>query len=394
MFFKTTFINDFLQRGGFGFKLYNLEDLTALNNRGLTVPLLTKLLQHNCANNIGVDYRKRLINHIHKEQKLLDDQKVYDMIIIATDDINSISGANINTEFDKIKGFMIVEKGECQTYSDNYCINLICTVQPSNTQAKPTFSAGNILIALYIYVLIQDTTIVNKVGLLELANSYYNVGGLCLYTKYGFVYDRALSTPTCFPAFPDTMPMIANILDYGSSIDEQTDRLFDIIAGKPRSFSKPSICNQRDKRQMLLALALNLEMGMTGDYFTSDDTILKYDLLNDAFTNGPVSLNDFIASNGNQMNDTDVADLLSRVLIPPAVIIPPLVAPVTPNIVSTRARGQRSALVTPVVNSSNPASTQKTRAKSKKSKSAKSKKPLAIINGSPSNSPVTKKRRI
>jgi hypothetical protein len=374
MFFKTTFTNDFLQRGGFRFKLYNLEHLTSLNNNSrLTVAFLTKLLQHNCANNIGIDYRKRLINNIYKEQTLLDDQKVYDMIIIATDEINSISSANINTEFDKIKGFMIVEKGECQTYSDNYCVNLICTVQPSNTQAKPTFSVGNILIALYIYVLIQDTTIVNKVGLLELANSYYNVGGLCLYTKYGFVYDRSLSTSTCFPVFPNTMPMIANILDYGSSIDEQTDRLFDIIAGKPRSFTKPSICNQRDKRQMLLALALNLEMGMKGDYFTSDNTTLKYDILNDAFTNGPVSLNDFIASNGNQMNDTDVADLLSRVLIPPAVIIHPLVTKkkITDLTPAHRTRSQRTR---------SPAESKKT--------------PLAIINGSPSNSHVTKKRRI
>jgi hypothetical protein len=92
---------------------------------------------------------------------------------------------------------------------------------------------------------------------LELANSYYNIGGLCLYAKYGFEFDSGLfvehdpdQDPPCFD-FPANLPMLVNIESYGTNKAEQITRLFNI--GK-NPFNKPLVCNLRGNKQKLLAI--------------------------------------------------------------------------------------------------------------------------------------------
>jgi hypothetical protein len=227
---------------------YSINDLARIRNleqkplklfaKRSQRPTLEKIINNICKS-IGRTYIFELTTYLFKEN-----QTKYDFIAISKQPI-------INDEdlMNNILGFMIVEKGECKKYPENFCVNLIC--------AK---NVGTILMELYLYIIINNNFITNKIGLLELGNSYYNVGGLCMYTKYGFEFDRFLSDETCFKYFPPNLPMIVKIYEkYGPTLQEQNEKLL-TIHNRGNVFSKPDICNIRGDRQTLLGLALNLKL--------------------------------------------------------------------------------------------------------------------------------------
>ena len=103
---------------------------------------------------------------------------------------------------ESVVGFLIVQKGECKTYPRDYSVNLICVrdgVVPGS---------GQVLLGLYLYTILecQKTTGYLQRGLLELAGGYYNIEGLCLYSKFGFVPSIDMAIPDCFP-YAENMPM-------------------------------------------------------------------------------------------------------------------------------------------------------------------------------------------
>jgi hypothetical protein len=110
----------------------------------------------------------------------------FDILIAAKSDyknklINmSTAKEMMQQKIDNMLGFIIVEKGECPKYSDAYTINLICT--------RPRLMKGSILMGAYLYM-IKEHPDISQVGLLELANGYTNLAGVCLYNKFGFDKD-------------------------------------------------------------------------------------------------------------------------------------------------------------------------------------------------------------
>lgn len=137
--------------------------------------------------------------------------------------------------------FIVVEKGECKTYPEAYSINLIC--------AKPG-GWGQIMMALYLYTIANNKTIKDKKGILELANAYLNPAGVCMYSKFGFVYDSSLFGEYCFPDF-NNLPMIINNINSQKTID--------ILLGID-SYPKPFICSISDKPlQIFVGACMNLE---------------------------------------------------------------------------------------------------------------------------------------
>ena len=141
----------------------------------------------------------------------------YDIVIV----VRAKTDSDILPE--NISGFMIIEHGECYSSenSDIPVLNLICT------QARRGEPIGRILLYLYVYTLKYGYFSYPR-GLLELANNYNNVGGLCLYNKFGFREDISLKQKrlaenegkeyyeegeeVCFPD-NDTLPMYIDMSD-------------------------------------------------------------------------------------------------------------------------------------------------------------------------------------
>ena len=166
-FFQENLITDFITLiGKDDMYIYNYDTIKNSKYKSKIPQSLKKC----CLDSIGLDY-------LNRQNRALSSNDDFDLAIITDKSINNITNLT-----DSIRGFIIVQKGECTKYSYVYCINLICSQH----------SKGAILIALYLYCINNSSNITDKKGLLELANSYYNMGGLCLYSKFGFQYDNSL----------------------------------------------------------------------------------------------------------------------------------------------------------------------------------------------------------
>lgn len=227
---------------------------------------ISQALKTCCSNNIGLDY----INN--QNRSLASKNNVaFDLAIISDKPINEITNL-----VDSIRGFIIVQKGECKKFIDVYCINLICSQH----------SKGALLIGLYLYCINNNTQISVKKGLLELGNSFYNMGGLCLYSKFGFEYDSTLYSQGQDRCFDDhnNLPMIVDLIDKYKTPDNCNQMIRDILLGTNKGFPKPMICDMRGSKQQMLGLAMNVNTFLQEnvpeyitDYTLSDYTVLHYD---------------------------------------------------------------------------------------------------------------------
>lgn len=146
-------------------------------------------------------------------------------------------------KLDSIIGFVIVEKGMCKRYANAYGINLICS------RSGVESGIGSLLMGLYLYTIVShpkelsSSAVINyqsgkafinyqlieipdeisyqkplfstsdeliplqHIGILELAGSYLNAAGLCLYEKFGFRYEPLLLKQDCFLDI-ENLPMI------------------------------------------------------------------------------------------------------------------------------------------------------------------------------------------
>ena len=199
-------------------KIYNKMDdtINEIQKHALDTSGAKKTKKYSLENaGIGEEYFNNVFNYTTTENLELRDN--YDIVII----VRGNKPADLNP--DNICGFMIIEYGECYT-SENHNIpvlNLICT------QSKSGEPIGRLLMYLYVYTLKYGYVQYPR-GLLELANNYNNVGGLCLYNKFGFREDLSLKKKrlpenedkeyyeegeeVCFPD-NDTLPMYINMGD-------------------------------------------------------------------------------------------------------------------------------------------------------------------------------------
>ncbi len=155
-------------------------------------------------------------------------------------------------------GVVIVQRGECEYYPDDYAVNLICVKDDA------VAGTGPLLIGLYLYTILERrrTTGHLQLGLLELAGGYYNIAGLCLYSKFGFAPDINMATPRCFP-HPGNMPMSLHFpskyrvgpIDTIQKLDNAKDIVCNIFAGeKYHPGFKLPICKVRTNQSALIAL--------------------------------------------------------------------------------------------------------------------------------------------
>ena len=121
---------------------------------------------------------------------------------------------------EQVKGFMIVEKGECEKYPELHSVKLIC----SND------NQGTLLMGMYLYTLLTTQTGDNQTGILELAGGYNNTPGLCTYTKFGFSQDDDLNGANCFSEFAVNLPMSVKLHGTGVTVDH----IIEVIIGKKK----------------------------------------------------------------------------------------------------------------------------------------------------------------
>lgn len=225
-------------------------------------PRLGQAIKACCANSIGQEYlnQQKLNLNTHPETfdlVLVTDRPLYEVKMLPT----------------SVRGFMIVQKGECVKMPEVYSVNLVCSQH----------SKGSALIACYLYCINNHPELTVKMGILELANGYFNVGGLCLYSKYGFEFDITMYGKDCFES-NENLPMIVDIANkygYGRNCNQKIKNIYNGTVG----FPKPFICSLRGKRQQILGLAMNVELLVTMQlhehlipFDRSDGIVLLYDV--------------------------------------------------------------------------------------------------------------------
>ena len=138
----------------------------------------------------------------------------------------------------QIKAFIVVQQGECKKYPNTYTVKLICG--RGKGDAMP-------LLGAYCYTVTKNNAAFgnNDLGILELAEMYSNIPGLCSYTKFGFKEDLNLVGINCYPFFMYCVPMSS---DFSARTPEQ---VIDVVKTNV-GFDTHPICLARGSSQKLL----------------------------------------------------------------------------------------------------------------------------------------------
>ena len=290
------------------FKFYNKDDI--MNNLtydgspgSRKVSTISEGLQHNlkstldslqkvCSDNILETYTKEAFDNTFTIPENITESK-FDILVLSKNIIEDVT-KDFNARISGVVAFIIVELGECQQFPKAFSINLICANEPGT---------GSLLMSVYLYTILShpiDTSpninpleltsmginglgfkkVVNMissdgsnissvifitaeplipiqdVAVLELATSYGNVGGLCMYEKFGFKYDPTMFSDDCFKN-RNNLPMkidFTNNYKFGPlSIEQKKQLVINITTEISKNeFTKSPICNLRGPRQNLL----------------------------------------------------------------------------------------------------------------------------------------------
>jgi hypothetical protein len=292
-------------------------------NIKLFIDLLTKKI----CSGIQGDYAKIAVE---KTIDLVKNEDKFDILVTSTKVLEDLS-LNIEQRISSITSFIIVELGECEKYPGCYSINLICTdlnnalpgtgsilmgaflytilSHPDNTRPKAqiNFPEGNSFLKVTskrlssgsvienaVFTTTEPLVPVQQIAVLELASSYINVGGLCMYEKFGFTHDPTMFSNEslgieCFDD-RDNLPMLINFKTKpgytGLSNFQKKEKILNITAGLDKGFPKSKICFLRGGQQKLLGYLKSIKLYMDNqpgasldDYLSSSrEGILIYQL--------------------------------------------------------------------------------------------------------------------
>lgn len=307
-FFTQDLANTFTTLMGGNYYLYTYTTLVQQNKHNY----LIRGLKGCCGANIGEEY----LNRQHRELRKQTGQ--FDLVVILSNPLEKLTTTKVASS---MLGFMIVQLGECSMYPDTYCVNLVCS------QGK-----GAVLLAFYLYCVNNNDMVNSKLGMLELASAYYNYGGLCLYSKYGFVHSPELFGSQCFPDY-NNLPMIVDLrTQYGDQHACNT-RLKEILVLNRNGFDKPAVCSaSRGVKQELMGVALNIQMFLQNNkpdyiipYVMSNDVVLQYDALYDMTVKSNISMDEYIQSIESMPEDVAKMHHSATIILPE----PPVVSELT-----------------------------------------------------------------
>lgn len=173
------------------------------------------------------------------KQKTIEKNKHYEVAIL-----KNIEGIHV--------GMLIIQTGECklQEFENTPVLRLICARS----------GEGALLIYYYVQAMCYAYHTLNReecrYGLLELADHYDNIRGLCAYDKFGFREDYSIIRKNCF-GFPESLPMIVDLenvtYDELDQVIALGYRIPQVRAPEPlcnKKFTKGNIMKQKQKTEL------------------------------------------------------------------------------------------------------------------------------------------------
>jgi hypothetical protein len=170
-----------------------------LRNKGFELLTFTELMQNGqlSGDNIPLLCPKINPGYVIDTLKKAQDERKFDSIFIV----------DRSQEVIMIKGFIVIELGECAMHEQVWSVRLICALP----------GLGISLLGSFLYCLKNTFIVLNapaeyQFAVLELSGNYENMAGFMLYTKLGFDKDLSLfrSDCTCFCQM-GTLPMKADL---------------------------------------------------------------------------------------------------------------------------------------------------------------------------------------
>jgi hypothetical protein len=178
--------------------------------------------------------------YIEEKIKMAMNTDKYDILMI-------VSSKNI------LYGFMITEENGCPVpeYKNVPVLSLVCTSQVAK---QASLSPARIMMYTYVTALKNHTI---DFGILELADAYNNIGGYCLYKKFGF--DEHMALRQCFKE-SESLPMMVYVP--GISYEQLDDvllhniqfRIIDVLCNQTAKTDKIHSKNVRLEKQAALKL--------------------------------------------------------------------------------------------------------------------------------------------
>ena len=281
VFRNDTKIKKFLDEKMEGGVLLNKEEmrdyiaLTRLNQKKRNIyylysdlqKVVFRMVKEVCRGKIGTEYGKHTANDalIHEPDlrtffrskfvkvKFSDketenaryDHKNYDILLLMTKDYAKLKYYTIDEKLSNVLGFIIVQKGECELHPEALAIKLICTRTSVPTEDEPIlykWVKSSILLGAYLCMI--KSSKYEQLGLLELADGYNNLPGLCAYIKFGFREDSSLVKDGCFPNV-ENVAMSVRLDSHDDSPDITFESIINVIItgisnnGKPYEVESP-----------------------------------------------------------------------------------------------------------------------------------------------------------
>lgn len=292
-------------------------------------------LTNKICTNINTIYAR---NSLNRAIDLVKNENTFDILIASTKTIEDVT-LGIEDRLKGVVAFIIVELGECKKYLNAYSINLICTTTKDDIKdniKKAISGTGSLLMGAFLYTILSHPDIekcptcnidyfppgnsflnvtskklsngeiienctfgtneplipIQHTAVLELAHAYKNVVGLCMYEKFGFLYDSKLFSNKNTQCFNDrnNLPMLIdfNSRDGYSNLtsDEKKQKIVQIICNLDKGFQKSKICYIKDTNQKLLGIFKSIKIHLDNtenisiDYFKNNNISPEYDIIN------------------------------------------------------------------------------------------------------------------
>jgi len=317
----------------------------------------------------NLDFKLDETNEISEHDKPISLKEMQQKIYNELDKFEELKFFNYKEQFKEkfklIVGFALVNRGKCKIFPNDYALNLIC----SNVKG-----IGSVIIGLYLYTILKHpitstffdifddekfdlneklngnaeiiykkvkrSKILSKYkyekkygidlykkkfktnepliptngnALLDLANSYKNIAGLCSYEKFGFVYDKNMFSDDPYTKCTNEVGILPMNIYFGDdtnnpcynglSIEEKIDKILNIAVGNNSIICRRNyICNSNLNNINLKPIRLLLQqlynLKLYQEYFmsiynTNSLNILKDDEFNE-LDDDDIELFDFL----------------------------------------------------------------------------------------------------
>jgi len=213
-------------------------------------------VQHLVDNGVQWDFLKTVVapicpgdeidpNYVNDKINAVMLQTICDMaVIVDKRSLREMSNVALTAS---VKGFIITQRGECVKFPEVHSVSLICS-----KSGIP--GVGSIMLGAYLYMIKANTfnrvlALDNmQIGILDLAQSFYNVKAYCVYNKFGFQYNPNLRLYSeCYnpeDGLYNNLPMVVDVTmwpnDYALALVNQREKL-----------QKDPLCDLRGEEQLI-----------------------------------------------------------------------------------------------------------------------------------------------